>query len=206
MGEEVRIADSSDVAELAEIHATSWDAQELSVKLGRPYLRSFYRSVVEYENAFCIVAGEPGAITGYACGFFDYEGFSNWFRNRHFALLSGLLAVRVLTGRLSVGEVVDSFRYSAALKRLSDPKFHLGALALRNDLKGTPVGASAIKATIGRVLVDLEARGAHSYWGVCDVRNIPMCRYLVKLGFEEIDRPKLKTRALALFERKLHTP
>jgi hypothetical protein len=203
MASNLDLASVADSNELACIHFSSWDSREISVKLGLSYLRRFYKSVSTSDDAFCCVYRHADQIIGYACGFTNYEKFNREFVTANRIFIGFRLFLAMLRGRVSFKEVFDLFDYSRVLEPLRDARYHLGALALRHDTKGSELGGRAIKAAINSVLTRLEEQGAKSYWGVCDAKNIPMVRYLEKLGFSVVDMPKFRTKSLAVFERDL---
>ncbi len=75
------------------------------------------------------------------------------------------------------------------------------ALVLSNEYKGTPSGKEAITLAIRAVLDEFAARGYPGCWGICDAQNMPMRKYLLKLGFEEVDIVDFIDKSVVLYEK-----
>lgn len=194
------------VPQICEIHRSSWGANEVSVKLGMPYLRRFYSALVSSPHAFGFVFLEGDRIVGYASGFPEYEAFNAELKSRHRVALGVLAVARILTGRLSVGDLRDLMADGRKLRKLRYPRHHWGAMALDNAYKGTPTGRQAVLATVNGVFDELARRGCPGVWGACDDRNVPMKKYLEKLGFGEVEAVPFSTRTIRVYEKPLPAP
>jgi hypothetical protein len=192
--------------EICEIHRTSWGENEVSVKLGAGYIRLFYSAVVSSPHAFGYVYLDGGRVVGYASGFADYPGFNTEFRNRHLLRLGTTAALRMVTGKLTVGDFRDLMDDHRKLEKLEHPRHHWGAMALANPYKGTDLGRQAVYATVNAVFDELARRGCPAVWGACDDRNVPMKKYLHKLGFAEVDAVPFRTRTIRVYEKPLDAP
>jgi RimJ/RimL family protein N-acetyltransferase len=192
--------------EICEIHRTSWGENEVSVKLGAGYIRVFYAGVVSSPHAFGYVYLHDGKVVGYASGFADYPAFNTEFRNRNLLRLGMTAALRMATGRLRVGDLRDLLDDHRKLAKLRHPRHHWGAMALANPYKGTDLGRAAVLGTVNAVFDELAARGCPSVWGACDDRNVPMKKYLHKLGFAEVDAVPFRTRTIRVYEKPLPVP
>lgn len=189
------------VADVARIHATSWGPHEISVKLGPAYQRMFYGSVVRSPYAFGYVYTDGGRVVGYATGFSQYEKFNNETKYRGLPRLLLVLGLAVLRRRLSLADLRNLLDDSRKLRKLRYPEHHLGALALAEEYKGTPIGREAITSTINAVVDEFRQLGFAGCWGVCDDRNAPMKRYLVRLGFAEVDQVEYPDKRVVVFEQ-----
>jgi RimJ/RimL family protein N-acetyltransferase len=191
------------VPDVCEIHRSSWGENEVSVKLGAGYLRRFYSTLVQSPHGFGYVYLDGGKIAGYASGFSDYEAFNAELKSRNFVPLALIAARGLATGRLRPGDLRDLMADGRKLRKLRYPKHHWGAMALANEHKGTPLGRETVLATVHAVFDELAGRGCQGVWGACDDRNVPMKKYLGKLGFDEVDAVEFSTRVIRVYEKPL---
>lgn len=196
----IRKMTPDDVDELTEIHLSSWAKNIPLTKLGKKFLHDcFYGQLVRSKYSFGFVSTKSGRIIGYATGFSNYPAFIHKNPKK---ILGGLIALwKFITFQISWKDILDAANEEVKFKKLRDPKFMLGALALRNEYKGTPQGKVAITACIKKVLAECKRRRAKSVWCVTHKQNIPMQKYLYRLDFEFIEEIKLKGRAELVFEK-----
>jgi hypothetical protein len=55
-------------------------------------------------------------------------------------------------------------------------------------------------------LNELKSKGFPGCWGLCDFENMPMRKYLLKLGFEETDTIHLVGKSVVLYEKNFFLP
>lgn len=201
----LRRMSSEHVGEIVAIHESSWSPNEISVKLGTGYLHLFYTNVVQSQHAFGYVYVPGDKVVGYATGFYDYQAFNRSMQSRMRFRLGIIVLKRLFTRKLGWADVSNLLNDEKKLGKSRYPKYHLGALALANEYKGTPIGREAITGAIGAVLTELESKGYPGCWGLCDVRNMPMRRYLLRLGFEEVDVIGFIGKRVALYEKAFKT-
>lgn len=189
-----------DVEEISQIHMSSWDKNILLTKLGYKFVHDcFYGPLVSSKFAFGYVATSRGRIIGYATGFSNYPAFVH---NNPKTNLGKLIALwKLLALQISWKDVLDAANEADKYKKIRDPKFMLGALALRNEYKGNPEGKVAITACIKKVLAECKKRKAKSVWGDTYKQNIPMQKYFYKMGFYLIEEIKLRGRVMQVFEK-----
>jgi RimJ/RimL family protein N-acetyltransferase len=198
----LRLMESKDIRDVAHIHATSWAPHEISVKLGPTYLRMFYSFVVNSPHSFGYVWESEGKIAGYATGFQNYQVFNEELKNKNFFKLGITVVMRFLGGKLSFADIKNLMADDNKLRKARFPQYHLGALALANEFKQTSAGKDAVKGTINAVLDHLAEAGYPGCWGLCNEVNMPMRKYLLKLGFEEIDIIEEHGRNVVLYEKE----
>lgn len=201
----IRMMTRTDIEQISHIHETSWSPSELSVKLGKSYLRMFYGHIVESPHAFGFVCVADGKIAGYATGFYDYHEFNSSLKQINFFRLLMLIMAKTLMFKLKPTDIINLFSDDKKLVKAKYPNYHLGALALSNDFKGTPTGKTAITSTINAVLNHLAEKGFPGCWGLCDFENMPMRKYLLKLGFDEIDTIAMISKKVVLYEKTFNT-
>lgn len=191
---------SKDVDQIIKVHMSSWGKNVILTKLGHQFLREcFYGQIVRSKDAFGYVYCEGDKIIGYATGFLDYPSFIH--KNPKNALGKLIALWRFLAFKLSWKDILDALSEKRKYKNLKNPKFHLGALALRNEYKGTPKGREAITSAIQAVLDEIAKKKAPSVWGITDKNNIPMIKYLFRLGFNFVEEIKFLNRTDVLFEK-----
>lgn len=195
---EMRLAD---VSQIVDIHESSWSKYEISVKFGSDYLQLFYQNVVHSPYSFGYVYVEYGKVIGYATGFHDYHSFNRSFRNTILFRLLVILIIRLFARKIWLADIINLLKDEKKLRNAKYPKYHLGALALANEYKEADTGKIAITQTISAVLSELKSRGYPGCWGLCDVQNIPMKKYLLKLGFEEADQIEFIGKKVVLYEK-----
>jgi RimJ/RimL family protein N-acetyltransferase len=168
-----------------------------------PYLRRFYAELARSPHGFTWVYEAGGEIVGYASGFPDYDAFNAALKRRHRAALGALALWRMATGKLSPADLRDLLDDGRKLRRVRWPRHHWGAMAVANAYKGTPLGRQAVLATVNAVFDELGRRGCPGVWGACDDRNVPMKKYLQKLGFAEVEAVPFRTRTIRVYEKAL---
>ena len=190
-----------DVSQVIDIHESSWSEDEISVKLGRDYLKLFYQNVVQLRYSFGYVYVKSGRVIGYATGFYDYHNFNRSFRRNILSRLLLIVIRRLLTRKIELTDLINLLKDEKKLRNAKYPKHHLGALALANEHKKTDTGKTAITETMVAVLNELKSKGYPGCWGLCDARNMPMRKYLLGLGFEETDEIEFIGRSVVLYEK-----
>jgi hypothetical protein len=189
------------VESVALIHEQSWSPHEISVKLGSQYLGLFYTNIVESEHSFGYVYLLEGRVVSYATGFYDYQAFNQSVQGKLRFRLGIILLKRLFAKKIRWADVNNLRNDGKKLRKARYPQHHLGALALANEYKRTRIGRESITATIGAVLTELERKGYPGCWGLCDVKNMPMRKYLLKLGFEEVDTIDFIGKSVVLYEK-----
>jgi GNAT superfamily N-acetyltransferase len=188
------------VPELCDLHLGTWGAFEISVRLGRGYVRRFYETLAGSTTSFGYVAMRDGRIAGYATGFRDYPRFFDELLSGYRLRFYATVLARVLTGRLRPRDLAQARQAGKLEHGLRNVRYHQNGLALHPDLRGTPLGREIIMTLIRRVLDDLRASGAPGCWGRTDARNQPMRAYYRKLGFTEVALPGAHDARYVYFE------
>jgi hypothetical protein len=191
---------------IAKIHADSWMPQEISVKLGTEYLHLFYRNIVESPYSFGYVYVNDHEIIAYATGFYDYHAYNQFVQTKELFRLGMILFKRILVFKIDIADIFNLLNDDKKLRKAKYPHHHLGALALSNEFKSTPIGKEAITAVIQGVVNELASKGYPGCWGLCDFKNMPMRKYLLKLGFEEVDTISFIGKSVVLYEKPFPVP
>lgn len=194
------------VESVAKIHQTSWHPREISIKLGPEYLDLFYKNIVTSPYSFGYVYVNDNKVIAYATGFYDYHAYNRAFQTKEKTRLGLILFKRMLAFKIGIADILNLFNDDRKLRKARYPHHHLGALALSNDFKGAPLGKEAITAVIEGVVNELENKNYSGCWGLCDFENMPMRRYLLKLGFEEADTIVFIGKSVVLYEKTFPSP
>jgi hypothetical protein len=120
---------------------------------------------------------------------------SNW------VIFFWIVVSQFISGRLSFADIFNILHDSKKLKKIRFPDVHWGAAALSNEYKGTPLGKKAFRLTVNAVFNDLEQAGCGGCWGPCDIDNIAMAKWLIKLGFNKVDMVHFRGRTILIYEK-----
>lgn len=192
------------IDEVSKIHLSSWAPHEISVKLGEEYVRDcFYYSIIRSEFAFGYVYIQDGKIIAYATGYMDYTKFFKEMKKNFYFKITKVLITKSVTGKLNVFDILNIVTDYRVKRNLKFPAYHQNGLALCNEYKKTDAGKKAIVAVIDSVIEYFSQKKCPGCWGITDMRNIPMQRYYIKLGFEKIDIINQFGRRQVVFEKKL---
>jgi len=191
----------ADVPAIVEIHCSSWDPSEISVKLGPRFVERFYSTIAESQDAFTYLAERDGRIIAYSSGFLRYRNFNRSLIRSHFFFMASIVLHQLLRGRFTIGDLYNMLTDSKKLRKLRFPDSHWGMAALANEYKGTSLGKESFSMTVQAVFHDLKKAGQLGVWGPCDSKNIAMEKWLINLGFEKVDRIKCFGRNILVFEK-----
>src|SRR3989339_234413 len=190
----------ADIAQVVEIHATSWAKHELSVKLGKKFINAFYTQIMKSDDAFVFVYEQDGSIVSYATGFSDYQKFGKSFSRENLLLIGALVVGGILGRRVTLGDICNIFKEERKVKNAKFGKHHLGALALKNEFKKTAIGREGMNSVIVAVMNEFRRLGYPGCCLHCDSINIPMRKYMTKLGFSEIEEIAFFGKKIVLYE------
>lgn len=189
-----------DIEAVAALHINSLAEYEFSVKLGEKFLRDgFYYSCVKSDLAIGYVYEVENRLIAFAVGFWNYTNFNKNLRQSKRILLAKEFAKAWFQGRIGLADFKDLWNHQ--LEKATSYDAHLGAFALAEDYKRTPVGALAILNLCNAILKAFEKRGLDGCWGVTDQRNLPTQKVLQKLHFSFVRAIDLPSKTVFLYER-----
>ena len=191
----------ADVPAIVEIHCSSWDPSEISVKLGPRFVERFYSTIAESPDAFTYLAEKDGRIIAYSSGFLKYRNFNRSLIRSNFFFMVSIILHQLLAGRFTLADLYNMLTDSKKLRKLRFPDVHWGMAALANEYKGTSPGKESFSMVVQAVFHDLRKAGQPGVWGPCDSKNIAMERWLIGLGFEKVDRISCFGRDILVFEK-----
>jgi ribosomal protein S18 acetylase RimI-like enzyme len=108
MEDAVRTATGADLARVAELHEAAFPGFFLT-RMGRPFLRAYYRLVLEYGRGILLVAEGPDGVVGFVAGFLEPDGFYRLMRSRKWRMLAPI-ALGVLQRPSTLGAVLANIR------------------------------------------------------------------------------------------------
>jgi colanic acid biosynthesis glycosyl transferase WcaI len=82
----VRAARANDLARVAAAHEAAFPGFFLTL-MGRPFLRAYYRMVLEYPKGILLVCEDESGVFGFVAGCLEPEGFYRAMRARRLAFV-----------------------------------------------------------------------------------------------------------------------
>lgn len=171
----IREATPADVPAIAAMHARVMTKAFLPT-LGEPFLRVFFRALVDDPASPTLVAERDGDVIGYTSGSASVRGFRRRFVIRH-GIRAGVAAIPRLVRPDVVRRMVELFRYPEQTEGLPDAEHTL--IGVRP--KTAPgLGMELTKHAL-RALADLGVEEIKCYVAA---DNLTMRRVVKRAGFE----------------------
>lgn len=180
----IRAATAADVRAIARLHASEISEGFLA-SLGPAFLARLYRRVVRHDGSLLLVAGDGGAVSGFAAATEDTGALY-----RSFLVRDGLVAAVVAGPRLLLAgrRVLETLRYPRQAG--AGGQAELLAVAVAPDARGRGLGRALVEAATAqlrqrgsgtvRVVTASHNRGALALYGACGFR--PAARLSVHRG------------------------
>jgi RimJ/RimL family protein N-acetyltransferase len=190
-----------DIPAIVEIHRSSWNPSEISVKLGPKFLEYFYSTILQAPDAFTYLFEQEGKIVAYSTGFYKYREFSKRMLKSHCILFLQIILFRFLFGYLAVADICNMLLDFRKLRSLRYPDAHWGANAVATAFKGTQLGKEAYALTANAVFRDLQQAGCGGCGVACDSENKAIEKWLIRLGFKKVDTVFFWRRSVLIYEK-----
>jgi ribosomal protein S18 acetylase RimI-like enzyme len=179
---DIRAATPEDVAPIVQIHRRAFPGFFLT-HLGAPFLRAYYRLVLDQPGGILLVAEESGAVVGFIAGFLDPRAFYRTMRERKWRLLpavaAGLLGAPWLLPRVVASVLRVSRRGNEAVPR-GPTSCELASLAVVPRAGGRGIGRSLVAA----FMAEAARRGASEVHLTTDAEgNDRVNAFYESLGF-----------------------
>ena len=143
----IRPGTADDLRDLVSIHCCAFPNFFLT-NLGTPFLRDYYRLILEYKEGILLVASEAGQQVGFAAGFMNPDGFYTRMRSRRYQLL-----VPIGLGLLQSPQLLPRvIAHGLRISRGGDKSSRRGASSC--EMASLGVDPKASGKGIGRLLVD----------------------------------------------------
>ena len=179
---EIRPGTTDDLRELVDIHHRAFPNFFLT-NLGTPFLRAYYRLVLEYEGGALLIATADGQQVGFVAGFMNPDGFYARMRSRKYHLLIPIGCGLLQSPQLLPRVIAHGLRIS----RGGDKASRRGASS--GEMASLGVDPKASGKGIGRLLVDafvaeIRQRGATEVYLTTDADgNERVNTFYERLGF-----------------------
>ena len=183
----VRPAVPSDISAIASIHLAAFPGFFLT-QLGRPFLSSYYRLILQIEGGILLVGESEGTVAGFVAGFVDPQRFYRTMSSRKMrfalALLRGFLFRPWLLSRIlwNYKRVSQSRQDSVAQEKNACELSSIAVLPLK-----TRLGLGA--ALVDRFLNCARLLGSTAVFLTTDtINNDQVNRFYQRLGFQIINQ------------------
>ena len=176
----IRRAAPEDARALAHLHSSHIPGGFLP-RLGRPFMRVLYRTLIGWQGAVVLVAEDAGGPVGYTTGVVDVSAFYRYFAQRH-GWRAGLAALPRLIRPSNLRRAWETFRYghdqlevpAELLAMVVAPRARRQGLAIQLGEKVIDAlgerGVEAVKVVVGAD--NVAALGAYRSMGFADARRI----------------------------------
>jgi ribosomal protein S18 acetylase RimI-like enzyme len=179
-----------------------WSKKELSVKLGSRFVRAFYTQVASSPYSEGFVAILSNQVVAYISVFSDYSAFNSHFVRAKFVSLGLSVVNSLLHKRIKINEVAMLVTDNRKLTNLTEPKHHLGALAVSRSFQSQ--NRDAIREIMPVLMVKahqyLAERGARYVWASTDASNLPAALLMKSYDYQRVATISQGERSLWIFE------
>jgi ribosomal protein S18 acetylase RimI-like enzyme len=183
----IRSAGEADLRAVACLHAAAFPGFFLT-SLGTPFLRAYYRMVLDYEGAVFLVAENEQRLAGFVAGFVAPKGFYGRMKARKrrllLPILLGLLMRPSLLPRV-LGNAGRVRRASTIVPAAGEHACELSSLAVAPDRMRHGIGRALVRA----FLAAAESKQARCVYLTTDAEgNEAAQRFYEELGFRQTRR------------------
>lgn len=181
---QISFAKDEDALEIARIHKSEINKGFMSF-LGISFLHRFYKTVICYENSFCLVVRDKDRIMGFVAGSTNLKDFNKYFFKKYFLVIV-LIMVSKIFNPLTRKKIKDNFFH---IKRKDNlPEAELLSIAIRKDFHGCGMGSNLL----ARFFHEMDNRGVKQF-KVLVGKELNLSRFYIKNGFRLVsgrDDPK----------------
>ncbi|MEG3618605.1 hypothetical protein V5T82_09080 [Magnetovibrio sp. PR-2] len=192
------LLDSSHLEDVIQAHLETWEASSLSVQLGPTFLKAFYNLAIEDPATIAvgIRQSHDAQISSWCLGFRQYSAFNATLKKRLGLSLYFLVAKKVLTGTISIGQVVDNILGNDQARSVKCPENHLGAFGCIGKNFEDVLLLTKLIAYTAAQLCETES----ACWAVTNDTNKGGKMVMKRAGFSQIDEIQTKDRTLGIYE------
>lgn len=191
----VRSADLDDLDRIVLLHMESYDENELSVVLGRGFVRAFYRlCITDPQVRVRVVDSGGNSVVGLSVVFFNYSVFEARYKAKALPLFALSAAGMLLRFRLS--RLVHTFKSicSRGLKEHLDCPArydsYVGSFILDAKFKDQPAIVVAFIKMVADNVRQLSKTAKAGIWGSCRESNQASLRILKDRGMKNVVKVK----------------
>ncbi|WP_375752282.1 hypothetical protein [Vibrio sp. HN007] len=182
----IRKANINDLDRLVEIHMQNFDGNELSIILGRNFVRNFYKLILSDCNSNINVVVINDVISAFSTVFLKYSDFEKKIKIKSFTSILFFLIRHIFNLKK-----IQSVYKSAKTKKFSNYldidtyDFYVGAFVIDISYSEKPIVAIELSKAYARNIKLLE-KYSSTYWGSCRVSNNKSLRMLKSKGMSSI--------------------
>ncbi len=188
-----------DIEQIVELHYKSFGENELSIKLGKEFIRIFYESILNSGYSFGYVYVIENKIIAFAMGINDYERFNAYFKSNNLYNILKLIILKLFTFSISINTILNAIIDGKKYTKLRMSNCHLGALGKDLEFEDILVSKKAIRECVGKVIDTFLSSDMNFCWSVCDKSNVGMIKLHYELGFALINEVKQFGRTISVF-------
>ncbi|HDY69138.1 MAG TPA: GNAT family N-acetyltransferase [Candidatus Scalindua sp.] len=164
-----------DIDHVASLHREYINTGFLS-SLGSPFLKLIYQSMVNSNNAFCIVAIEKKNIIGFVSGAIDIGGFYKDFLRRNFIKASTILLPKILNFQFAK-KIIETLLYPAR-KEQNLPEAELLSIVVDKNYRGKGIARKLFE----KLEEEFKTRSVNRFKVIVGSKLISARRFYEKMG------------------------
>lgn len=184
----IRKATVQDLSGIVGVHRRAF-SQFFLTRLGREFLRRYYRMVIDYRAGIVYVGEAGGRIKGFVCGFVDPAAFYRLMWNKRRAFVRPVLSALIRRPSLAAGVLhgVQRIQSSATGSAPATPEgsCELSSIAVAPDANSGGLGSALINAFLEQAW-RLDAQCVYLTTDAED--NAAANAFYRKAGFEHTER------------------
>lgn len=198
---DIHSARRDELDQIIDIHLTEYSKKELSVRLGKKFVRIFYYSIMFSDYAKLIVASYLGEVTGYICVFTNYQEFNNKLFKDNIINLAKIVINSIFKLKINPIDLLLLLNDSKKIREVKNPHYHIGAFSISTKKQFKIVNKNLSYKLMNTAHDYIKYNGANSVWGACDARNWLIHKLLYKFGYKKIDELRFLNRGIFIFEK-----
>ena len=181
----IRVARKEDLSVLTELHYNNFHSNELSIILGKKFIKRFYEECLNDRNVVINVVECDAKVVAYAVMFFKYGEFEKRFKYKSAFAVIGL----VLRFEFQLIKKIIKILKSKNIKNIiPDPvyDFHAGATLLDKDSRDNPVAIRYYLKLLEENFQTLDNNGKSGFWGSTRESNKGPMHFSKKWGLKPV--------------------
>ncbi len=200
---QIRVAGAHDLDNLVALHLQNFNPNELSVMLGRKFIREFYCEAIKDEQVVLKVMLVNRALVSCSMILFNYVVFEKNLRRRSLLPMLKLLFKSLMLLRLKKITGILSNVLKNKLRRRLDPEVYnylVGAFIIDKQHAHEPVVIINFIKMLKENINLLKAKSPKGFWASCRESNTASSRLLKDTGMKESFRMNLFPEDIIVFE------
>jgi ribosomal protein S18 acetylase RimI-like enzyme len=197
----VRPAARGDLPDVVRVHQAAFPGFYMT-RLGPPFLRLYYRLVMDYAGGILLVAERAGRVSGFVSGFARPAGFYRLLRKNRPRVALSVLPALLRSPGLAKRLVTNAGRVEDSAREEDGGACELSSIGVMPGTRG--LGSALVAAFVA----DAQARGAREVYLTTDaLDNDRVNEFYRRCGFrlERVTEP-VAGRPMNLYAVSLPTP